>query len=561
VHLRLPKLRDLTEEQKRVYLYAPTDRHVLVQGPPGTGKTLIACLRAKELGKKDQPFVLGMFNRVLAKYSSNVSEDGAMPSQTVLAWFRQWWQQAGLPPHPGISAPIVIQVPYEDREQVKRAGALWARDAWRPWGKGKGVWQVPPAEYFAAEPAFAAWPVWHQPPAVDGNPNEIDWNEVANHILVHEAAIPDEALNLGTLLIDEGQDFPPAFYRTLHVISAIAGSRKGKVKHPPRCFVLADENQQLTEQNSTLDEIASALKIAEGDRYTLLDNFRNSKEIAELARSFFSDVGVLPKLPKRTSEKPAFSVLHSRSAVVERIRTWVRNNPGKETGVLVFDDSTREALANDLEAALGSMRGRSITVQTYSWKSRQQNPADSLLFDQPDVVTVLNMQSCKGLEFDAVMIVGLHQAQIGLYGTDRFRMQMFVGVSRGRELVELIDFGRDGRDDRYMSCLPGPEVLERGGVDAAPSGAQSGRGTTVQNPGRTSAKNGHDHRVKADSVEEGDSWRVALARLSGSESLLVEDKSANGGAIWVSGSRALASKLEPLGFKFSEKKIAWWRKP
>src|SRR4051812_33163324 len=88
--VRLPKLRELTKEQKRVYLYAPTDRHVLVQGPPGTGKTLIACLRAQELGRKEQPFVLGMFSRVLAKYSSNVCDDGAMPSQTVQVWFRQW---------------------------------------------------------------------------------------------------------------------------------------------------------------------------------------------------------------------------------------------------------------------------------------------------------------------------------------------------------------------------------------------------------------------------------------------------------------------------------------
>lgn len=553
--MRLPRIRDLTEEQKRVYLYAPTDKHVLVQGPPGTGKTLIACLRAKELSKKGTPYVLGMFNRVLAKYSSNASGDGEMQSQTLVVWFRQWWERSGLPPHNASGSQILIEAPFEDKEEVKQAGATWAPKAWRPWGRRPGAWQIAAEQYFASPDRFEKWRLWHQPPIVDGNAYRIAWDEVARHILEHEDCIPDEVLDIGTLLIDEGQDFPPSFYKTLQVICAVAGSRKGKIKHPPRCFVLADENQQITEENSTFEEIAAALKVVAEHRYTLLDNFRNSKEIAELARSFFNDVGVLPRLPSRSSERPIFSVLRSRAQAVERIRTWVRNNPGKETGVLVFEEGTREALTHDLTTALEGTKGRSITVQTYSWKSRDQNPVDDLQFDTGDVVTVLNMQSCKGLEFDAVMVVGLREARIGLYGLDKFRMQMFVAVSRGREWVHLMDIGAGGPPPAYTGCLPGPDVLERD----APAGTSSSAHATP--PPRIAAPAAAGQATVVAKRAAQEDWRTALARLARSESLVVDDRSENGGAVWVEGGQRLEGRLKPLGFTYSEKRAAWWRKP
>ncbi len=549
--MRLPKIRDLTDEQKRVYLYAPTDRHVLIQGPPGTGKTLIACLRAKELQKKGFPYVLGMFNRVLAKYSSNAAGDGEMASQTLVTWFRDWWYGTHLPPHRAVGGTILIEVAYEDKEKVKRAGANWSRFAWRPWGGGKGAWEITADQYFSSPDDFAAWTLWHQPPILEGNPYQIAWDEVVSHILEFEDCIPDESLDLGTLLIDEGQDFSPGFYKTLQAICAVAAARKGKVKHPPRCFVLADENQQITEQNSTLEEIATTLKIAPENRYTLLDNFRNSREIAELARSFFNDVGVLPRLPSRSSERPVFSILRSRTQATERIRNWVRNNPGKETGVLVFNEAAREAVTNDLTTAFSGLRGRTITVQSYSWKSREQNRVDELQFDVGDVVTVLNIQSCKGLEFDAVMIVGLRDAQIGLYGPDRFKMQMFVAVSRGREWVHLMDFDGAGSTKAYMSCLPGPETLEREGAQAP-----------LPEDGHLSATRAKNTRVDGQSGDGTNShWRTILSKLCKTTSLVVDDRSAAGGSVWVIGGSELENVLKPLGFAYSEKRAAWWRKP
>ena len=556
--MRLPKIKELTEEQKRVYLYAPTDKHVLVNGPPGTGKTLIACLRAIELQKKKVPVVLGMFNRVLAKYSSNVAEGGDMPSQTMMTWFREWWKRSGLPPHPNASGRIAIQVTFDHKDQIKAAGARWNSGEWRPWGGGKGVWMVDSEVYFADPEAFANWPLWHSAPSVEDKPDSIDWTEVAKHILDHEEKIPDAALDLGTLLIDEGQDFPPGFYKTLRQISALAASRGKKILNPPRCFVLADQNQQLTEENSTLQEIVETLKINEDNRYLLLDNFRNSREIAELARAFFADVGALPKVPLRSSEKPAYIKVGDHSDVVERIKIWVTNNPGKEVGVLVFDDSTRSSMVKALEQALGRIRGRNITIQTYSWKTRKENKAENLLFDVPDVVTVLNAQSCKGLEFDAVFIVDLHQAKIGIYGPDRFKMQMFVAVSRSREWVSLIDSGRRAGVGAYFECLPGSEFLEREGE----GGVYDHERLPAEFPPPRRAAQTVMPTVQATSaaltVEVN--WETTLSRLATKMAFKVNDLRAKNGAVWVNGTNELRSALEPLGFAYSEKRAGWWRK-
>lgn len=546
--MRLPKLRQLTVEQKDVYLYAPTDRHVLVQGPPGTGKTLIACLRAIELQKKDVPVVLGVFNQVLARFSSNVHEGGQLPTQTVYRWFKDWWSSSGLPPHPQCDS-ILIEVPFADKDAVKALGATWDPEKkWRPWGRKQGAWGVQAETYFSNPEPFHAWRLWHGPPTVDGNHLQIDWKLVADHILEHDEKIRVAALNLGTVLIDEGQDFPRDFYRALWNISAVAASRGSEVEHRPRCFVLADENQQLTNENSTLKDIVEALKISEDCRFQLLDNFRNSREIALLARSFFADVGVLPNLPARKSEKPVFSLVGHVADVSERVKTWLTNNPGKEVGVLVFNEDKRATVFSQLGTALSGVRGRSITVQTYSSKSRKENPSEALLFDAPDVVTVLNMQSCKGLEFDAVFIVDLNEAQIGLYGPDRFKMQMFVATSRGREWVELIDSGRHAGQGSYVSFLPGEDVLER---DTAPR--REHRGSAQ--PGPKS-----DTTVPGGAVVAADEWQTQIKRIAKEKNLAVEDLRHKGGAVWVDGGAEMADFLRPLGFSYSDRRGAWWRK-
>jgi len=548
--MRLPKLRDLTEAQKQVYLYAPDDRHILVSGPPGTGKTLIACLRAQELARQGKPVTLVMFNRVLAEYSENAGQMAGFTISTVFQWFHEWWLRCGVRPCPASTSPILIESPYEDREKVKAAGGRWSPGEWRPWwtgsGKQKGAMTVS-AETYARNPgAFAAWRLWQRPPMQEGKGTNIDWEAAAEHLLEHEEDISSTALNLGTLLIDEGQDFPPGFYRMLKVLGSIARMRG--VDHPLRCFVLADENQQLTEQNSTLDEIAKTLGVQDENRYTLLDNFRNSREIAELAREFFADVGALPRLPQRSSSRPVLLTTGSLAETAERIRTWIHNNPGKETGVLVFSEQSRAAVTGALESALKRAGGRKVTVQTYSWQSREQNRPQNLVFDTPDTVTVLNMHSCKGLEFDAVFIVNMHEARIANGGIDRFRMQMFVATSRAREWVSLIGTRNPDQIPELAASLPGQAYLER------PTGPAPGTPRVTTGAAGTTGPRTEPH------PPQQEEWEKTAFAISARLGLTVDDRRSRQGALWIHGGHSLAKELEPLGFTFSSTRNGWWRK-
>jgi len=411
------------------------------------------------------------------------------------------------------------------------------------------------AQYEAGPEAFKAWRLWHQSPVTDPQDNfSIDWASIQQHVLEHNDLIPDTALNLGVLLIDEGQDFPEDFYRLLRTIAAIGESRRPNVSHPLCCFVLADENQQITERNSTLGQIEKALAIKKENCYLLIDNFRNTKEIALLAGGFYADVSAVPLIPARAGEKPTYECVATLDTAVSRIKAWINNNPGKETCVLVFNDVKRDAVFNRLKDALLTQgRKRKTVVQTYSWKSRKDNPIDKLAFDAPDHVTVLNVQSCKGLEFDSVFILDLHDAPVGLYGTDRFKMQMFVAVSRGRDWVSLVDVGSKAGHGPYWGCIPGEELLERATSDRSSPASPGEKVSVATGSAPVSLP------VARSAKSSASSWEEQAMDIASCRKLKMEDNRKKGGAFWITGGQELASLLRPLGFEFTPRKNAWWR--
>lgn len=542
--MRMPKLREMTTEQKDVYLYAPDDAHVLVSGPPGTGKTVIAALRAATLKKHGVPVMIGMFSRVLVKYATGEAgnDDAEAPVRTVSAWFRDWWNAAQLPPH-SAGGDICVEISYKDKDAVKAAGAKWHQQRWRPWQKKTGTWVVDHDVWAGSPESFSAWRLWQSAPCVAGAEGEVDWKAVHDHVLEHEEVLSDASLSLGTLLVDEGQDFAPGFYKFLGLLAVIGAARR-TVTHPLKCFVLADENQQLTEYNSTLDEIQSALKIAPANRFPpLLDNFRNTLEIAEVARSFFEDVGALPRLPTRKGERPSYTEGIPASECVQQIITWVMNHPGKNAGVLVFKEQKRDELQKALSSAVGAIKGRKVSVQSYSWESRKLNRVEALVFDVPDVISVLNMRSCKGLEFDAVFIVDLHDAAIGLYGASRFRMQMFVAVSRAREWVQLLETRKNQSEAAFHAELPSPEILPRETWKKTAPPARAIQVPLLPVEERNPAP------------EDWVAWAQAFARKKGCANEDLRPK----GCFWLYASDEDAAELARRGFQYSVRRQGWWR--
>jgi hypothetical protein len=448
-----------------------------------------------------------------------------------------------LPPHPAGGA-ICVEFAFKDKDAVKAAGAKWHEKRWRPWQQRTGTWVVDHEVWAKAPEKFSAWRLWQSAPCVPEAESQIDWKAVFEHVFDHEEILSDASLSLGTLLIDEGQDFAPWFYKFIGLLAAMGASRRS-ISHPLKCFVLADENQQLTEYNSTLDEIQSGLKVAPENRFPpLLDNFRNTSEIAEVARAFFDDVGALPRLPTRRGERPSYMEGIPSGDCVQQIVTWVINHPGKNAGVLVFKEPKRDQLQKALTRAVGAIEGRTVRVQSYSWETRKVNRVEDLVFDVPDVISVLNMRSCKGLEFDAVFIVDLHDAQSGLYGPSRFRMQMFVAVSRARQWVQLLETQKDQSAAAFHAELPTRDILPRETWKKALPPARTTR--------PASAVPAEERKPM---LEDWEAWARAFARKKGCANEDLRPK----GCFWLYAPAEDSVELAKRGFQYSARRQGWWR--
>ena len=276
---------------------------------------------------------------------------------------------------------------------------------------------------------------------------DIDWPGV-------EALIEDiEALPDGTarqppfLVIDEGQDMPREFYDALVNLGF------------DRFFVVADQNQQITEANSSRKDIQDCLDIETHDVIELRENYRNRYQVARLARAFYTGDPAIPPPELPAASSGAVPVLYTYAegrwdAVVRDILRLADRDPRQLIGVIAPNNRVRERYLEALRCADVRPDNPPPTIDTYHSGHRTE-----VAFDEGGIL-VINAQACKGLEFDTVVLADIDEHFVRRTDPDAARRLFYVMVARARERVFM--FMKRGGGTDVERVLPADrDILRR----------------------------------------------------------------------------------------------------
>ena len=364
----LPGIQDLNKDQDEA-LALPLEGQYLIVGGPGTGKSVVALLRARRLADNNRTYRTLVYNRLLDHSNRHLfGSDQTYNASTWVSWFHEIYKH------------FFGDVPRPAHEKSKDSYA-------------------------------------------------IDWGAVEQQVQSLDN-IEDQSGKF--LVIDEGQDMPPAFYRTLTHLGF------------ENFYVAADQNQQIhPDRCSSRQDIENSLAIEPGDTLELKTNYRNTRPIALLAQHFYpaDPASPRPDLPDlipaaATPELWTYGTANTATldAIADNILRLSDRNPRKLIGIITPDNNVREKFMGALRRANPELDNDKPPIRTYVFGQRELPD-----FGQGGLM-VINAQSCKGLEFDTAILADVDQHQ-PKQDPHALKARFYVMVARAREQVILLRTG------------------------------------------------------------------------------------------------------------------------
>ena len=237
-------------------------------------------------------------------------------------------------------------------------------------------------------------------------------------------------------------------------------------------YVVADQNQQIDfHNNSSRQEIQDCLCIDTGDVIELRCNFRNTRAVARLAQEFYTGdpaspppaLPALPALPAgsaHAAQKPALFAYGANEQqgfdnVIARILKTSDTNPKKLIGIITPTAQVRKRYYDHLHSVDVVLDNGRPRIMTY------QNRSDlGQLFFNTGGIMVINAQSCKGLEFDAVFIADIDKFSCWPRIQDQVKNLFYVMGARAMDRIILLK--EAGRQCQVEQILPTDStILER----------------------------------------------------------------------------------------------------
>ena len=273
---------------------------------------------------------------------------------------------------------------------------------------------------------------------------EIDWYGVKR--IVQDLPEVDDG-GRPFLVVDEGQDMPPQFYDALVALGFA------------RFFVVADQNQQITEKNSSRKEIQDCLAIDKDTVIELKRNYRNRHHVAMLARGFYTGDPASPPPEIPAVDPGPVPLLYcydgSRFDKVARVvLRYADRNPRRLIGVIAPNNEVRVRYVQSLRTTEVPLDNPRPAIATFAHEYRTD-----VRFDECGIL-VINAQACKGLEFDTVMLADIDEHYFRRDDPDVTKRRFYVMVARARDRVFM--FMKKGGSKPIESILPTDQgVLRR----------------------------------------------------------------------------------------------------